>query len=469
MRLIQDLDDDNLTRRLSVKATSHQVLTKMHRPWLTLACILLAVLFSIVLVNATVYFLVSPLFAATQVRTVEHQALFDDLPDGWRMKSEFIVPPAQREQIAKRLGGAMVFLSNNVVSQGDRDLQVNVMTAPSVEEADKLFESLTAMKGGSESLARMGDSVIEFVIRNKVQARMAVEAKYALNIQSRTVSYNVEFTAVPIASGDSMQWNRVFNLFLEREQAVSQNKPLPPIDQKILKAATSFKASDTLELASRSSGNELSRWEFSPEPVAVDQSSEHSTVRFRLEDLPTLAQLPIVRVKGAIRTVAFGKSQALDSHQSLTSATEHWPTEKYVEIRSLATQIMRESIQREDQVKALLNWFVNTNNIRFGGGIVGSRYGVARVLQQRYGHCWDYSDLFITLARARGIPSRQVLGWIHNREGHVWCEVLVDGHWRQVDPTTGMGCGSDYIPFVISDRGWMPLLYASSVKVDVVE
>ena len=85
--------------------------------------------------------------------------------------------------------------------------------------------------------------------------------------------------------------------------------------------------------------------------------------------------------------------------------------------------------------------------------------------KQKFGRCWDYSDLFTTIARTSGLPCRQVFGWLYESEGHVWCDVLVDGQWKMVDPTTGTVCGTDYLPFCISTDGEFPLLYASHVTI----
>ena len=47
------------------------------------------------------------------------------------------------------------------------------------------------------------------------------------------------------------------------------------------------------------------------------------------------------------------------------------------------------------------------------------------------------------MARAAGIPAREVSGFIYGEGskfsfgGHAWCEVEVDGHWHPVDPTWG--------------------------------
>ena len=53
---------------------------------------------------------------------------------------------------------------------------------------------------------------------------------------------------------------------------------------------------------------------------------------------------------------------------------------------------------------------------------------------------------------------------------HVWAEVHhEDGGWVQVDPTVGLPCGSDYVPFAGSEDGEMTLVYASPVIITIDE
>jgi len=52
-------------------------------------------------------------------------------------------------------------------------------------------------------------------------------------------------------------------------------------------------------------------------------------------------------------------------------------------------------------------------------------------------HSW-LSRFAVTLARAAGVPTRQVGGWLYGASGHIWAEVLIEGTgWQQVDPTGG--------------------------------
>ena len=68
----------------------------------------------------------------------------------------------------------------------------------------------------------------------------------------------------------------------------------------------------------------------------------------------------------------------------------------------------------------------------------------SRVLAEGRGDCTEHALLFVALARAGGVPARQVHGLVHTDAGagpalywHEWAEVLVGGRWIAVDPTFG--------------------------------
>ena len=74
---------------------------------------------------------------------------------------------------------------------------------------------------------------------------------------------------------------------------------------------------------------------------------------------------------------------------------------------------------------------------------------VIEVFVTQKGDCTEHALLFITLARAAGIPARRAHGYIYNEDrdspgfaGHAWAEVLVDGHWTPVDPSWGQSPAS---------------------------
>jgi len=157
--------------------------------------------------------------------------------------------------------------------------------------------------------------------------------------------------------------------------------------------------------------------------------------------------------------------------ESLLSATEFWPSDD-ADIIALARKITTGKRTTDDKVQAILEWLAPGKNIRFGGGVTGSRWGVKRVMRQKCGRCWDFSDCFVTLCRASGIPCRQVGGWLYGTSGHIWAEYLDEGKgWKQVDPTGGgkLHCGIYHIPYFTSETGEMPILYLSMPKIEILE
>lgn len=70
-----------------------------------------------------------------------------------------------------------------------------------------------------------------------------------------------------------------------------------------------------------------------------------------------------------------------------------------------------------------------------------SELSVDEILDNPKGDCTEHALLFVTLARAVGLPAREVNGLLYlgdleqKYSAHVWAEVEVDGHWLSVDPT----------------------------------
>jgi len=78
------------------------------------------------------------------------------------------------------------------------------------------------------------------------------------------------------------------------------------------------------------------------------------------------------------------------------------------------------------------------------GGGAGIRCGDVYGLEQRRGDCTEYMQLFVALARANGIPSRGMAGYLVERDAviraeafHNWAEFYADGGWRIADPQRG--------------------------------
>ncbi|MHC4601357.1 MAG: transglutaminase-like domain-containing protein [Planctomycetota bacterium] len=76
-------------------------------------------------------------------------------------------------------------------------------------------------------------------------------------------------------------------------------------------------------------------------------------------------------------------------------------------------------------------------------GLVPDKVSIFDIIEKRRGDCSEHAHLFTALARAAGIPTREVGGLAYMGDeirafgGHAWCEVVLDGKWVPVDPTWG--------------------------------
>lgn len=77
---------------------------------------------------------------------------------------------------------------------------------------------------------------------------------------------------------------------------------------------------------------------------------------------------------------------------------------------------------------------------------INERIGALKTLNNGSGVCMEYSDLFLTLLRAQGVPARAVFGFGYDplidadkQEPHQWVQVLIPGlnKWLDVDITWG--------------------------------
>jgi len=82
----------------------------------------------------------------------------------------------------------------------------------------------------------------------------------------------------------------------------------------------------------------------------------------------------------------------------------------------------------------------------FVSAFLGDEYGadsssVREVIRRRKGDCTEHALLFTCLARAQGVPTREVGGFMYMGDDvkafglHAWNEVVLDGVWVPVDAT----------------------------------
>ncbi|MCA8960291.1 MAG: transglutaminase domain-containing protein [Planctomycetes bacterium] len=382
------------------------------------------------------------------------------LPTDWGKAATIEVPEGQLAGIGQKLGGELTRVTNTTIQANGTAFKLNTVHCKTAQDADRVEAALRRLKQDTRMLARFDTVLVELVAGDNAALRLALDARYRLGIQPPSVRYEVSFEALPLAKSDDMSWNALFNAFLAHERGE---------DPEQLRALLAkFEFSDRLVLRAFGQGTTKTRWTVDPRPKKESRRPD-GTMEYGLGDRHDTAGARTVTVAGKIvsQTGSATPAGRIDEKE-LLSATSHWPSDD-PEIVELARAIVGDASGRQERVDRLLGWFT-AGGLRFGGPVVGSRYGVKQVLQQKQGHCWDFADLCIALCRASGVPAREVLGWLHGVSGHVWVEVLVDEQgWRAIDPTSGLACGSDYVPIMVSHDGDVPFAYASSVQVKRVD
>jgi len=102
------------------------------------------------------------------------------------------------------------------------------------------------------------------------------------------------------------------------------------------------------------------------------------------------------------------------------------------EIKRLARDLIGEEKDAFQAVLILERWV--TENMTFDLGLVFAP--ATEIFKDRRGTCMGYATILATLARAAGIPSRVVLGYVYALGmfgGHAWTEILVGEEWVPLD------------------------------------
>ena len=89
------------------------------------------------------------------------------------------------------------------------------------------------------------------------------------------------------------------------------------------------------------------------------------------------------------------------------------------------------------KAKAIYNYVRDSISYSF---YYDTKYGAVNTYNYKTGNCVDQSHLLVAMYRTAGLPARYVHGTCTfssgSTYGHVWAQVLVDGYWHVVDPTS---------------------------------
>lgn len=392
------------------------------------------------------------------------EPLLRELPPAVIVESSVEVPAAQTKAIGQKLGGEIRRLTNSTVRIHGRSLQVNAMTAVDDSNAEVIHAALGKIKP-DPFCTRKGQVVVEYVGRN-IDAALAIKASYELGLRAKpaTIRYRVTAELATVEKADSMACNVLFNQFLALQSGANADA----IGQ-IEELAKRFTFGRTLVLRNPALDGTSAKPAFVP-PAAGSNVTE-ATIAYAFDEPATRHTVPFVTATMEITVDDTGfRAAAAPPAERLTAPTPFWPADDPT-IVALAKRITAGKTTKAAKVTAILEWLSPGRNLRYSGQ-TGSRWGTRTVFAQGFGHCWDFSDCFVTLARAAGVPSRQVAGWFYGSGGHVWAEYFLDGKgWQHVDPTGGgrLTCGIYHIPYFTSEDGEMPIVYVSMPTIEMLE
>ncbi len=142
------------------------------------------------------------------------------------------------------------------------------------------------------------------------------------------------------------------------------------------------------------------------------------------------------------------------------------------DIQELAAEIVGETTDSFAAARKIQQWVYE--NLRKEA--LAAIPNAVDVMKQRRGACTEHSILFLALARAAGIPTRQALGIGYSRSMggfgyHAWVEVWA-GEWVAMDPTWGENlAGATHVKFGIGDTESMGTIagLVGSLEIKVLE
>ncbi|MEM6841373.1 MAG: transglutaminase domain-containing protein [Bacteroidota bacterium] len=184
---------------------------------------------------------------------------------------------------------------------------------------------------------------------------------------------------------------------------------------------------------------------FSVEPDTVWFEDGSRYAKFHIENprkrdsLKLVMHYDLLLYRNDLHTNKLRRHRLDSTHSSPEPLTDYLKREENFQVNNKRIQAVAKSIngETEEEIVRKIHEFV-VENIEYKSFPNQDR-GALRALKTGKGDCTEYSELMITLCRAKNIPSRIVYGVVvgsYKNPRHNWVEVyLSDYGWVAFDPT----------------------------------
>ncbi|HSW61140.1 MAG TPA: transglutaminase domain-containing protein [bacterium] len=195
---------------------------------------------------------------------------------------------------------------------------------------------------------------------------------------------------------------------------------------------------------------------FDPEPDDIFSDGDNKGALFFFVNPPDEFILKI-KVELDVYRYDFETAKASKTFVSSNSSPEKYLSdEKKIESKDSLIVNYAKQIGGETEEEILKNIFeFVTGHLEYDVTRKTAWIGAKEALLKNSGVCSDYADLFVALARAKGIPARKLSGYTIKKgtvsEGHAWAEAYLKEYgWVAFDPTWADGEESvatfEYLP-----------------------
>lgn len=284
---------------------------------------------------------------------------------------------------------------------------------------------------------------------------------YKLVNKYSIVRYKVDSCYIPIKDGDYNKAEKfVGSIINYKKHPTDENKNI--LDS----LSTYFEFSNMISLINIEEKWGNSKHMFSDEYTIIETNDNQ--IKFNFDSIDYKVGLPVICASSIIPVKPYKSykvNRSID-RKLLTKETKFWPV-NHPTIKSISKRICKNKTSEEEKVISILEWM--NNNFKWGKE-KGTRFGPIKFIEQGFGRCADFSDLFITLCRTSGIPARQVIGYVYKKGGHSWCQVYFDKKgWESINPPNKkLGVNNSFIPFSISETGNLTFLYYSIPRIEKI-